>query len=413
MKCPNCGETVSDEIPFCPICGQNLSSGRSHRKLRFILMDVQEDRRFRHLASAVIIGIVIVAVLSVLLTSIGETEPEITPPSMGPSESALRVPGSDDYIEFYEGFDDPGFSAGWVTEKGKNKLHITLSSKISGSYTDFSWIIRNEITGDIQVSINKLEAEITWANPSVGIYNITIACSSDSKEDYTHTGRMQYFGDSIRTDAFEYGGRTYSVETVVRNSEYLNLTSQSDTVPRTSSSASDSASFAEPTDSVNLLAGRLSDAFLRNNPDLKTNGPEFASFVMTYIQSCYREVSDTLSHSTPVYWAYPGETIYFHQGDSGDLSLLLASLLKASGYDSGIMLMHGKTFAAVALDYTPSDIPSGLHSISLSYENRRYILLEPMESFPLGCIDDAFDYRFGKCYYYGTATDDCGGFASV
>ena len=66
QECPNCGEKVEEDVLFCPHCGQNISV-RSKRKLRFILMDVQDDRRFRHLASAAVLTVVIVAVLAVLL----------------------------------------------------------------------------------------------------------------------------------------------------------------------------------------------------------------------------------------------------------------------------------------------------------------------------------------------------------
>ena len=89
MKCPNCGMEVEGDSPFCPHCGQNISV-RSKRKLRFILMDVQDDRRFRHLASAAVITVVIVAVLAVLL-ALGTGGDGPDDDNVGPSDGAIII----------------------------------------------------------------------------------------------------------------------------------------------------------------------------------------------------------------------------------------------------------------------------------------------------------------------------------
>jgi len=158
--------------------------------------DVQEDRRFKHLFSAIIIAVVVMAVLAVVLTAPAESDSPSPSPSPGPSDTAVLVPGTSDYIELYKGFESPGFIAFFQeNSKGKQELHIALDSSISGNYSNFSWIVRNEVTGGIQVSI-KDQAEIVWSNPSAGIFGITVACSTDSGEQYTHVGRIQYFGDT-------------------------------------------------------------------------------------------------------------------------------------------------------------------------------------------------------------------------
>ncbi len=399
INCPNCGESVSDDVPFCPACGQNLSVERRRRKLRFILMDVQEDRRFKHLFSAIIIAVVVMAVLAVVLTAPASDNSPSPSPSPGPSDTAVLVPGTSDYIELYKGFESPGFIAFFQqNSKGKQELHIALDSSISGKYSNFSWIVRNEVTGDIQVSI-KDQAEIVWSNPSAGIFGITVACSTDSGEQYTHVGRIQYFGDSVWSGSFDFNGRMFSIEAKTGLNEYLSLTSASG--DRSAYDTSTAASFVKSTDSVSLLAGRLQDAFLRIYPDAGIKGPEFASFVLTYIQSCYGEISDTASHSVESYWAYPGETIYTGQGDSKDLSVLAAAILKTSGYETGLLLHHGRTFLAIQSDYTAENVPSGSTFVSFTQDNSRYILCDPAGDRPLGCVDDAYGYRSGRCYYYG------------
>ncbi len=399
INCPNCGESVSDDVPFCPACGHNLSVERPKRKLRFILMDVQEGRRFKHLFSAIIIAVIVIAVLSVVMTAPTQTDDPVPSPGPGPSENAVLVPGTSDYIELYDGFQEPGFSAFFQqNSKDKQELHITLDSSISGNYSNFSWIIRNEVTGSIQVSI-KDRAEIVWSNPSVGIFSITVACSTDSGDQYTHVGRIQYFGDSVWSGSFDFNGRMFSIRAEAGLKEYLSLTSASG--DRATYDTATAASFVRSTDSVSLLAGRLQDAFLRIYPDVGIKGPEFASFVLTYIQSCYSEVSDTVSHSVGAYWAYPGETIYTGQGDSKDLSVLAAAILKSSGYETGLLLHHGRTFLALRSDYTATEVPKGASFVSFTQDNVRYILCDPAGDQPLGCVDDAYGYRGGRCYYYG------------
>ncbi len=399
MRCPNCGETVSDDVPFCPGCGQNLATGRPKRKLRFILMDVQEDRRFKHLASAIILAVVIMALLSVLLTAPAEETRTGDDPKPGPSGTAILVPGTSDYIELLEGFGDRGFGAR-LTEgsSGRYELRVTLDSKVSGNYSTFSWVVHNEATGANQVSI-KDQAEIVWSNPSPGAFSITVTCSTDSGAQHVNVGRIQYFGDSAWQGTFEYNGRTFSVEAKTGLDEYLSLSSK--TASRGTEDAKEAASFATVTDSVSLLAGRLQDAFLKIYPETGIKGPEFASFVLTYIQGCYKVVSDTEAHSALTYWAYPGETIYLGQGDSGDLSVLAASLLKASGYEAALLLHHNRTFLAIKSGYTAGDVPDGCVFVSFTQENERYILCDPAGDAPMGCVDQAYGYRSGRCYYYG------------
>ncbi len=399
INCPNCGESVSDDVPFCPACGQNLSVERRRRKLRFILMDVQEDRRFKHLFSAIIIAVVIMAVLAVVLTAPMQGDDDSPAPRPGPSDTAILVPGTSDYIELYKGFEEPGFYAFFQeNSKGKQELHVALDSSISGKFSNFSWIVRNEVTGSIQVSI-KDQAEIVWSNPSTGIFGITVACSTDYGDEYTHVGKIQYFGDSTWSGDFDYNGRMFSIQARAGLNEYISLASAS--CSRATEDAATAAAFVNTTDSVNLLAGRLQDAFLKIYPDTGINGPEFASFVLTYIQSCYREISDTASHSVETYWAFPGETIYTGQGDSEDLSVLAAAILKSSGYETGLLLHHGRTFLAIQSGYTAEDVPAGSTFISFVQDNSRYILCDPAGDQPLGCVDDAYGYRSGECYYYG------------
>lgn len=408
MICPNCLNDVSDNVPFCPVCGQNLENGRVRRKLRFILMDIQDDRRFRHLLSAIIIIVMVVAFLSVVSVPM-DRDGGGTVPSQGPSDSAILIPGTDGYIEFYEGFGGDGFRASLDAE---GHLNIRLSSSVSGAYAYFSWVLHNEVTGQNMVVI-KETAEISWVFPSVGRYTVIVECSSESGDSLVNVGRMIYFGDVAREDMFQYGDHTYSVNTEVNLKDYLQYSSVDGR--RSTSSADEAASFAVVSDPVKRLASRLSDAFIRINPGVGTSGPEFAEFVTTFVQSCIREESDSAVYSASVYWAYPSETLYNGIGDSGDKAVLLAALLKASGYTTGLVLMHGKTFAAVSIDgyRGPSEVIDGMHTVIMMTDGTTYVLVDPSEGSEFGSIPDRYDVRNGRFYYYGAETPDVGGFAAV
>lgn len=406
MICPNCRSSVSDDIPFCPVCGQNLSAGRTRRKLRFVLMDIQDDRRFRHLASAIIIVVMVMAFLSVLLTPMGGGDDPS--PSVVPSEDAVQIPGTGYYVEFYDGFGDGGFRA---EPAANGQLCIRLSSSVSGAYTGFSWVLHNDATGQNMVVI-KDTAEIYWASPSPGRYTVTVECDSSS-ETFVHVGRMVCFGDVSGEHIFAYGGNVYSVKVDVPLDEYLQHSSYEG--PRSSSSAEDAASFAEVGGSVRILAQRLGDAFISVNPSKSTTGAEFAAFVTAFVGSCIDYASDSAVYSRSVYWAYPSETLYNGVGDSGDRAVLLAAILKASGYSAGVVLMHGAVFAAASIDgYDgPSDAPDGTHVVTMGSDGRMYLLIDASEGAMFGTVPDQYDIRGGRFYYYGSETRDAGGFAAV
>lgn len=143
MKCPNCGEDVTDDVPFCPHCGHNLEGRRHKRKLRFILMDVQDDMRFRHLASAAVITVVIVAVISVLLAlgTPADDRGSVDIPGYGePSDGAIIVSDTS-FIELSRAFDDGDMSA---RLDSSGQLSIWLSDGASEGFSTFTWILRDE-----------------------------------------------------------------------------------------------------------------------------------------------------------------------------------------------------------------------------------------------------------------------------
>lgn len=407
MKCPNCGEDVPDEdVLFCPHCGQNLAGRRSRRKLRFILMDVQDDRRFRHLASAAVITVVIVAVIAVLFAL--DVPDDDTSPSSGdgPSPDAIIVSDTA-YIELGGAFDDGTMSA----SRNGGELQLRLSSDASSAYDTFSWIVRNETTNESQY-VTKETPDATWIISTVGIYTVTVICSdTETGETAVYIGTMDYRGDVHAQYGFTYDGRNYTVYADVTYAEYSSYAGSGSRNVLTPEAA---VGFIVTDGAVQTMADRLSSAYLAQNPGASVTGSGYAGFVLAFVQSCFKVGTDMYLHSSSVYWTYPAETLYTGIGDPGDLAVLAASLLLASGYDAGVAIVNGHSFVAVEVQgYSgPSDVPDGYHVLRVQHDGTQYLLTELTEGYvPLGCVGDAYGYSGGRFTYYGQTSTDGSGIA--
>lgn len=399
MKCPNCGADVPDgDVPFCPHCGQNLAGRRSKRKLRFVLMDVQDDRRFRHLASAAVITVVIVAVLAVLLALGGNDDVPPSPaPGDGPSDGAIIISDSA-YIELGGDFSDDTLSA----SMSGGELVIRLSQDAASGYDSFDWILRNE--SDNTVLYNTKETpDITWISPAVGMYTVTVIChSSETGEEAVYIGTMDYRGSAHIQYSFEYGGRGYTVYADVTYEEYSQAREHAD--GRNTAGADAAVGFVRTDGSVATIAERLQTAYTDANPGASLSGADFAGFVMAFVQGCIETGTDAFLNGTAVYWAYPAETLYRGVGDSGDQAVLAASILEASGYDAGIAVIHGRAFVATYIPgfSGPSSVPDGYHTVRIQEGGRQYVLTDLTGGYvPVGSIPDAFGYSGGRFTYYG------------
>lgn len=402
MKCPNCGEDVTGDVPFCPHCGQNISK-RSRRKLRFILIDVQEDRRFRHLASAAVIVVVIVAVLAVLLALGGSQDDTSSGTDVGPSVDDIVISDTE-FIDLGGDFDNGDLTA---TLDTNGQMYIALSDDISSRYDSYTWILRNENLNQSQ-SITKTGAELTWVSPSIGLYTVTVRCESEGDVvSAVYVGTIEYCGNMHSLHTFTYGGSTYSVYVDVTYQEYRDGLAFGDESSRSSPSAASGSGFINTAGCVGLLSQRLLDAYTAANPGASTNGAAYAEYVLSFVQQCFTVGSDIYYHSTGTYWATPAETLFTAVGDSGDLSVLAASLLRASGFDAGIAVIQGHGFAAISLNgYSgPSQMPSGYHTVRITDSGRQYVLCDVSDgSLPMGCVPEYFGYSDGHTTYFGQAS---------
>ena len=81
---------------------------------------------------------------------------------------------------------------------------------------------------------------------------------------------------------------------------------------------------------------------------------EFAAFVLEFVQGIGsgRVAS---SGDGGQGWKYPSETLWYGSGDSADLSVLYATLMKALGYRSAVIEYDGSAAAAVLVDAVSGD----------------------------------------------------------
>lgn len=399
MRCPNCGNEVGRDVLFCPSCGQNISR-RSHRKLRFILMDVQDDRRFRHLASAAVIAVVIVAVIAVLLAMGTPWSNDAGEGNIGPSDDAIIISDTD-YIELGGCFDDGDMSA----SLDGGRLVIRLSDSASSGFDGFTWILRDEFLNRTQ-TITKTAPDLTWVSPYIGVYTVTVSCtSSQTGESSVYTGTIEYRGDVRTQYSFYFEGENYTVYVDVPYAEYRHYSSDdaayaSDRAGRTAESG---CRFITTDGAVGVLAQRLTSEYLDADPSASVTDQRFADYILSFVQSCMVSGSDTFYNSTSTYWAFPSETLYTGAGDSGDLSVLAASLLRACGYDAGIAVIHNHAFVTLTVDgFTEPEAPYGYHVLVVRTGNVSTALTDVSGGpVPLGCVGEGYGYSNGRFTYYG------------
>lgn len=415
MKCPNCGASVEhDGAPFCPHCGHNLAGKRSRRKLRFILLDVQDDKRFRHLASAVVIAVMVAAVLSVLLVQWDEprdpqAESHGSPSS--PPESAVVVSDTD-YIELYGNFLDGALSAS-LTENGE--LRIDLDTELAEGYDRFTWILRDVADNTYQyVTKDRTEdgySTLHWMSPEIGRYNITVKCESTQTGDTAvYGGNIHYLGRLNEQYSFLHDGQVYTVRIDIGLDEFLGFREAD--APRYSGSAVDAALFAVSSESIERLAANLMDQYKIRHMGVISDRSDYAQYVLTFVRGYVTLSSDIVLYERSEYWAYPVETLYNGAGDEGDLCVLAITLLKESGFNTGLTIIHGHTMAAINLDrFTgPEDVPDGYHTVRITVGTTPYYLCDLSADVPLGCVDEAYGYDRGKYLYYGTDVSKDSGF---
>lgn len=400
MRCPNCGADAGD-APFCPQCGADLTASRRRRTQLFSRL----DRRLRHFASAVIILIAAISVLLVVMSADDPAEDLIPEPDPAIPSGAVVL--SDGYVVLSDRYTEDGFVAS-VNGDGWLVTYLPADKRVDAVRIVWVWISENDgssmyITKQIDTETTADEmATLAWMSPSQGTWMITARCyAADGSSVGTRSGSFTYYADSERTYTWTHGGRTLTVTYTASLSAYLDAATYSD--GRGTDTLAAAASFVS-VDQASELESRIWSAYSSAFGGAHSSS-DYASCLLEFVGTCFGSVEDRVLHGTAVYWAYPMETIYLGEGDSGDLAVLAASLLGSAGADRSLIRMPGAWAVGAAL-ISSADPVGGSFQMILSSDGIRYRATTLSPFLGSGLVPDAYGVAGGSVTYYGSVAGD-------
>lgn len=200
-------------------------------------------------------------------------------------------------------------------------------------------------------------------------------------------------GSMVRTNTwvFDVDEAVYSLEFEI-DADDLNA-ARSSTIDRSGSSSPTTYTVGSGSDAREVLAVEeyivvgdtvtnleilLRDVFPSSNGIAGSANPEYATFLINFCQSRgttgdgnMKYLSDRSTHGTDEYWNYPVETLDLMGGDCEDTSILMAALLRAAGFDSGIALLPGHAMAIIGME--PAKAPDPLAGDELLVYGEDYV----------------------------------------
>lgn len=339
MKCPNCRHEVG-ENPFCPNCGADMTS--SVRRRRRFLRNV--DRGVRKGTAAAVILVAAISVLAVVLTTIPAPNSGTDASQEIPDDAIVLSSGA--YIVLSGGFGDGTFTA---SLDSSGQLVIVLSESIASGYTHFRWDLRDCRSAE-SMTITKETANLTWMEPSIGLWSVTVCCYNTSDDAVEYTGGLECLGDSTTTYAWTHAGTDISLSFTVTLAQYRASSSYS-----TDDSLASAVSAVDSGGVADSLEERIWQAYSASFSGASRSSADYAACILEMVSSCITLQSDLVTHGVSVHWSSPAETLYLGAGDSGDLAVLAASLLKAAGFDTGIVKYPDGYAVAVAAEPDSTD----------------------------------------------------------
>lgn len=386
MRCPNCGAEVG-ESPFCTNCGADLTGPvRSRRRL---LRNV--DRGVRHGGAAVITFVAVLSVLVVILSAIPASAPGPASPPWTPSDDALVT--DDGFIELSGGFEDGTFSATLERNPttGAEYVEIVLESGLAEGCTSFLWDMREESTATSYM-VTKETPVLDWIDLEFGTWEVTVYCESESGER-VYTGTLTYRGDVDRQYTWTYRGATMTVTFRMSLEDYI-LQSGPDQA-RTVDSLEAASRFVDA-GAVKSLEALIWDGY--SSVFGGSRDADYAGCLIAMVSSCIECRSDLVTYGESVRWCRPGETLYTGYGDSGDMAVLAASLLKAAGFDTAVVRLPGTWAVGVVAD-TQED-RAGYSALTIPLDGRDYAICDVVSFAGVGQMPDVYGYD-GSILYCG------------
>ncbi len=346
------------------------------------------DRRVRQITAA---AVVFVAVMSVLLVVLSAMPTEVVDPhpTIGPPEGAFVIDDST-YVLASDGFVSDGFRLGLDSD---GRLTVTLADAPSIEDPSYFWVVSCDSDGT-SFSITKDSPVLTWVERPTGTWTVAVYFDADEGQEI-RTGSFTYYSDSTERYVWEHLGKKLSVSYTVSLGSYLAACSD---VPGRGTDSLQVASRFVDADQVSELEGRIRAAYSSAFGGVPKSA-DYAACLMEFVSACFEERDDSMVHGASVYWAYPVQTLYSGAGDSGDLAVLTASLLKSAGIDVGLARMPGMW--AVALNvYGPSTIVDpGITALSVDISGSRYWISSVTPYKGIGLVPDCYGYDGGFTYY--------------
>ena len=417
MFCPFCSRVFEGTgSKYCPYCGQDISEyttvaekGRSlinGLRKRFYDNDPQKAK--------VIITTGLIAVLVLIVALVAVTVYD------GDSDNQTSLPrgyvpiSDNEFIQLGGDYLTGELSAYMNDAK---QFIIYLDAEIAEKNEKYVWVLRDEQYNDYQI-ITKHESELIWLEPEIGNYNVLVYCyEHEDSETYSecYTGSMLYIGDLDKMYVWDFHGKTVRINTHASAEEIAHYKTES-ILPVSVRHGIDKDRITDlvvTSGAVHSLENALSRCYELYFGDAEGYG--YAEFILSFIRENVEYDFDIVNYSHSDYWSYPLETLHMGCGDQEDLAILYASLLKAAGYDVGLMFVPNNVI--VGIDITvPSDVvcPENSHSVMIRHDGRTYAMANtsPESDDPIGFLDDRYGISIdGKTFtFYGDVVEGDYGF---
>lgn len=386
---------LGSNAPFCPQCGTDLSADNRRRRVLFRRI----DRNVRHGTSAAVILVAIISVLAVVLSALPSGDVGSSTEDSGPPDGAIII---DDrtYIVLSDGFSRYGLDA---ELDASGQLVLTIPG-YDGDASDFVWEMRNDSAGTVSY-ITKKEPILTWMKPSIGDWTFIVSCCGQEKQVFT--GSLTCYGDSISSYSWVHSGMTFTISYKVALETYDDAAGWAS--GRNEDTLKAASAFVSSDEAVVELEGKIWSVYSSALGGAH-NSTDYAMCLASFVSSCITERQDIVSYGVSVYNAYPVETLYRGYGDSCDISILTASLMKAAGIGAGLAKMPDMWAVGIVVRGPSSNDSETLMSITI--DDLRYWITSLTPYRGIGVVPDAYGYD-GGFMYYGQEAGDGYGFITV
>ncbi|MDR0508473.1 MAG: zinc-ribbon domain-containing protein [Candidatus Methanoplasma sp.] len=372
MFCPRCGSQIIGEYAkFCHNCGHALPyvpAGGQYYPQSITRTQAGKRSKVKDGNAVAIVAIFIVLMLAVVgVVGLSQVEKY----TISSKEIETQAITDDTYFELSGDFLSRN-EVFTVSLTNDGKIAFTLNDSISSKYAYYSWWLfdKDHVSSTNEFSyteytgerLEKTQPVLYYLSQKPGEYSVSVDCYTGSGGKYsyaaTYSGTVTYVGYITKEYAWEYKGSPYSAQVTFKYDEY-SVYRDMKVNSRAVIFYSMSASFVTYDNPVIVrLAISLLEAY---GIGRDTTGPDFASFVLAFVQICFDYPpnsilmdADKYQYGQKEYFAYPLETIFHGMGDCEDMSILAASLFKILGYKAGIVILPGHALAAVGLEgYMP------------------------------------------------------------